>query len=159
VCISQDSTDLLEQIEREREIVIEITWRKIFVLFVIGVPVILLLYITYGLLQAYYGPVNVIIEVAFDKSAYSPGESVIVSVKVSSGILGSLIKLPLGKAPIGIEVRNKDRALVFVGQSETDGFGETKFTFKVPTWATFDEYTVYLASPGGSNSAGITIQK
>ena len=125
--------------------------------FLVCLPVVLILYIGYGILQAYYGPTNVMIEATFDKQSYAPGETVLLNVKVSSAFFLSIIKLPIGQATVGIEVRNRSGILVYVDQGETDTTGQVNFMFSVPNTPSPDEYTVYMASPGNSISAKINV--
>ncbi|MEM1558454.1 MAG: MG2 domain-containing protein [Thermoproteota archaeon] len=144
--------------EEEHEIVIELTLRKLVILILLIIPVILLVYIGAELMSAYYGPRNLITDFSLDKESYKPSDWVTVSVSVSSGSLGGLIKMPARKVVIGIEVRNPKGNVIYINQGETDFTGSLKFQFRIPREAEIGEYTVYVACSGSSQSRKLRVE-
>ena len=141
----------------ENEIVIELTLRRLVILALLVVPIALIAYIGFELMQAFYGPRSLIIDFTLDRETYKPGGEAVVRVRVSSGVLGSLIKIPAGGVDVAIELRNPDGDVVYVDQGRTSTDGALEFRFRIPPEAA-GNYVFYLACKGGSNTGRLRVE-
>lgn len=142
----------------EREIVIELTLKRLVILILLAIPVALLILVGFELVNAYYGPRSLVIDFSLEKEVVRPGGEAVVSVRVSSGVLGSLIKIPAGSVDVAIEVRNPGGDVFYVDQGRTSMDGTLEFRFRIPEESAIGEYVFYLACEGGSNSGRLSVQ-
>ncbi|MBO3809846.1 MAG: hypothetical protein FGF50_09685 [Candidatus Brockarchaeota archaeon] len=141
----------------EHEIVIELTLKRLIILILLAIPVLILVFVGLELVSAYYGQRSLIIDFTLERETLRPGDEAVVSVRVSSGVLGSLIKIPAGSVDVAIELRNPGGDVVFVDQGTTNTDGTLEFRFRIPE-AVAGEYVFYLACEGGSNSGRLSVQ-
>ncbi|MEM3715034.1 MAG: hypothetical protein QXF82_08815 [Nitrososphaeria archaeon] len=92
-----------------------------------------------------------------NKTTYRPGEEVSLTVRISSCILGGLVKIPAGGVEVAIELRNPNGDVVFVDQGTTSTDGTIEFRFRIPETVAGD-YVFYLACKGGSNLGRLNVQ-
>jgi len=142
----------------EREIVIELTLRRLVILILLAIPILIVAYVGLELFSAYYGPRSLSIDFSLDRETYSPGDEVTVRVCVGTGVLGRLIRFPAGGVAVAIEVRNPGGDVVYVDQGETDAAGNLEFRFKILREAGAGEYSIYLACTGGSGSGRFRVE-
>jgi len=142
----------------EREIVIELTPKRLFILILLAIPLVLIAYVGFELFSAYYGPRSLSIEFSLDRETYRPGDEVTVRVSVGTGVLGRLIRIPAAGVAVAIEVRNPGGDVVYVDQGETNAAGSLEFRFKILREAGAGEYSIYLACTGGSRSGGFRVE-
>jgi len=144
-------------VHQRGEMATKMTRRGIVLILSSALLLLILVYLGYNILMAYYGPPNIVIDILFDKRTYKPEDIIRINVKVSSAIIDPIIKLPLENRSVAIEVRSKVGPL-YIDQGETNAAGEFGFVFKLPGWAPKGEYTVYVVSPGSSKSANFTVE-
>lgn len=142
----------------EREIVIELTLKRLIMLILLAIPVVLLILVGFELVKAYYGSRNLVVDFTMGKEAIRLGGEAVVSVRVSSGVLGSLIKIPAGSVDVAIEVRNPGGDVFYVDQGTTNMDGTVEFRFRIPEESATGEYVFYLACKGGSASGRLRVE-
>lgn len=142
----------------EHEIVIELTLKRLIILVLLAIPVVILILVGFEIVNAYYGSRNLVIDFSLDREAVKPGGEAVVNVRVSSVILGSLIKIPAGSVDVAIEVRNPGGDVFYVDQARTSMDGTLEFRFRIPEEAVAGEYVFYLACTGGSSLGRLRVE-
>ncbi|MBO3798445.1 MAG: hypothetical protein QW797_08800 [Thermoproteota archaeon] len=137
--------------------ILELSLTRLILLILLVVPIIILAHVWMELTSLQYGPRNLTIDFAVNKATYRLGEEASITIRVSSSILGGLVKIPAGGVDVAIELRNPGGDVVYVDQGTTSTDGTLEFKFRIPE-AVAGEYVFYLACEGGSNSGRLSVQ-
>lgn len=142
----------------EREIVIELTLKRLIILILLAIPVVILILVGLELVNAYYGPRSLMIDFTLERGTVRPGDEAVVSVRVSSSMLGGLVKIPAGRVDVAIELRNPGGDVFYVDQGRTNMDGNLEFRFRIPEDSPAGEYVFHLACKGGSSVGRLRVE-